>query len=249
MVVDDRHPVAALEDLQRLDLLGPVGVHHHHQGAVVRNEQGLLGGDEAVVIFGQLAQPVDQLLGGGDPGLPDDVGGDAVLPAQGAHTGGGAHRVVIRGLVAHDEDLGGVGHQGGQGVGHHPAFYLGALLGFLGPAAVEFKGELVADHCLVAPPGQGHVHRQVGEVQQLLVAVAVQAHADGQRGVHPAGVDDLMDGIQNIKFAVHKFGQMALLKDEQVALPLVAAEDAPGVSHPALDSAVDLGHDGGAFVL
>ena len=174
--------------------------------------------------------------------------GDAVLPAQGAHPGGRPHRVVVRLPVAHDEHLGGVGHQGGQGAGHDPALHLGAFLSLLGPAAVELKGKLVADDRLVASPGQGHVHRQVGEVQQLPEAVPVHPQSDGQGGVHTAGVDHLVDGVQNVKLAVDKFLQMALLKDEQIPLPLVAAQDAPGVGHPALNAAVDLGHDGGAVV-
>ena len=58
-----------------------------------------------------------------------------------------------------------------------------------------------------------------------------------------------MDGVQNVEFALDKPAQVALFKDKEIPLSLIAAEDAPGVSHPALDSAVDLGHDGGAFVL
>ena len=249
VVVDHGHPVAALEDLQGLDLLRAVGVHHHHQRAVVSDEQGLLGQKEAVPILGQLAQPVGQLLGGGGPGLPDDVGGNAVFPAQGAHPGGSAHGVVVGGLVAHDEHLRGVGDQRGQGVGHHPALHLGALLRLLGPPSVELEGKLVADHRLVAPPGQGHVDGQVGKVQQLLKAVAVLADADGQRGVDAAEVDHLVDRVQNIELVLHKLSQAALLKDKQVAVPLVAAQQAAGGGGPLLQPGVQLGHDGGALVL
>ena len=176
------------------------------------------------------------------------MGGHAVLPAQGAHPGGGPHRVVVGGLVAHDKHLGGVGHQGGQGIGHHPALYLGALLRLLGPAPVKLEGKPVADHRLVAPPGQGHVHRQVGEVQQLPEAAAVHAHADGQGGVHAAGVDHLVNGVQNIELAVNKFGQIPLLKDKQIPFPLIAAQNATRLGHPALNAAVNFSHDGGAVV-
>ncbi len=44
VVVDDRHPVAGLEQLLRLDLLGSIGVHHNSQGPGIGDEQGILWG-------------------------------------------------------------------------------------------------------------------------------------------------------------------------------------------------------------
>ena len=85
------------------------------------------------------------------------MGRGPVFPAQGTHAGGGAYSIVIREFVAHDEHLGGVGDQRGQGVGHDPALYLGPLLRLLGAATIELEGKLVADDCLVASAGQGHV--------------------------------------------------------------------------------------------
>ncbi len=70
VVVDDRHPVAGLQQILRLDLLGAVGVHHHRQGAGVGNEQSLLGREEAVLILGQLGQLVNELLGRGSARPP-----------------------------------------------------------------------------------------------------------------------------------------------------------------------------------
>ena len=109
VVVDHGHPVAGLQQLRRLDLVGPIGIHHDSQGAGVGDEQGLLGGEEAVLILGQGGQAVDELLGRGRRGLLDDVDGDAVFPAQGTHARRRADAVVVRGAVAHDEHLGGVG--------------------------------------------------------------------------------------------------------------------------------------------
>ena len=249
VVVDDGHPVAGLHQIQGLDLLRAVGVHHHHQRAVVRQQQSLLGGEEAVLILLQMGQLVHQHLSRGRARLPDDVGRDPLLPGDGAHAGGGAHAVVVGGLVAHDKHLGGVGHQGGQGVGHDTAFYLGALFRLLGAAAVELEGELVAYHRLVAAPGQGHVDGQVGKLEQLPIVLPVLAHADGEGGGDAAGIGNLADGVQNVKFLFDKPGQILLLKDVVVPVPLHPAEHAVGVGHPGVQTGVDLGVDGGALVL
>ena len=249
VVVDHGHPVAGLQQLRRLDLIGPVGVHHHGQGAGVGDEQGLLGGEEAVLILRQGRKPVDELLGRGRRGLFDDVDGNAVFPAQGAHARRRTDTVVVRGAVAHDEHLGGVGHQSGQGVGHDPALHLGALLCLFGAAAVELEGELVADDGLIAAPGQGHVDGQVGKLEQLPIGLPVLAHADGQCGVDTAGVDHLMDGVQNVKLVFDKFGQILFIEDEEIAFPLIAAEHTARLGHPLVQAGVDLGHQGRALVL
>ena len=151
--------------------------------------------------------------------------------------------------MAHDEHLGGVGHQSGQGVGHDPALYFRALLRLLGAAAVELEGELVADDGLVAAPGQGHVDGQVGKLEQLPIVLPVLAHADGQCGVDAAGVDHLVDGVQNVELVLHELGQILLVKDEEIALPLIAAEHTPRLGHPLVQAGVDLRHQGRALVL
>ena len=249
VMVDDRDAVAGLQHLLGLDLLGAVGVHHHHQRAVVHEEQRLLGGEETVLILRQLHQTVGEHLGGGRARLLNDVGGDPSLPGDGEHTGGGADAVVVRGAVAHDEQAGGVGHQGGQGVGHDPALDLGALLRLLGAAAEELKSELVADDRLVAAPGQGHLNGQVGVLEQLLEGVAVHSDADGEGGGQAAGADHLVDGVQNVKFLVHEPGQVLLLEQEQVPVPLHAPEHAAGARRPGVQPGVDLRVNGGALVL
>ena len=82
-----------------------------------------------------------------------------------------------------------------------------------------------------------------------LVAVCVLAHPDGQGGVHPAGVDHLVDGVQDVEFGLDEPGEMPFLEQEEIALPLIPAEDPPGAGHPVLDPAVDLGHHVGLVVL
>ena len=241
VMVDDRHPVAGLEYLGRLHLLGSVGVHHHHQRAAVGNDQRVLGAEEAVLVLRQLAQPLGQLLGGMGGGRLDDMGGNAVFPAQGKHARRRAYAVVIGHLMSHDEHTGGVGDQGGQGVGHHAAFDLGALLRLLGAAAVELEGVLIADDRLVAAPGQGHIQRQVGKTEQLLEAVAVLADADGQAGIDAAGVDHGAHRVQHVELLLDELLQILLLKDEQIALTLIAAQQTAGARHPGVQTGVDFG--------
>ena len=151
--------------------------------------------------------------------------------------------------MAHDEQFGGVGHQGGQGVCHHPALHLCALLRLGGVASIKLKGELVADDRLVSPPGEGHLNGQVGVLHQLLEAAAVLADADGQGRRQAAGIDHLVDGVQDVELLVHEPGQVLLLEQEQVTVPLHSAEHAPGARHPGIQPGVDLGVDGGSLVL
>ena len=147
------------------------------------------------MVFGQLGQPVGQFLGGGHSPLSDDMRRNSVFPAQGAYPGRSAYRVVVRGPVPHNKHLGRVGNQRRQGVCHHPALHLGALLRLLGAAPIELKGKLVADDRLVPPSGQGHVDGQIGKVQQLAVAVSILTDTDGEGGIDPAWVGNLMNAV------------------------------------------------------
>ena len=58
-----------------------------------------------------------------------------------------------------------------------------------------------------------------------------------------------MDGVQHIKFPLHKLVQVLLLKEKQVPLPLVAAEQASGLGHPFIQPVVDLSQDAGSLIL
>ena len=240
VVVDDCHPVAGLQHLPGQHLLRTVGVHHHHQGAVVHHQQSLLGREKSAPVLAQLGQPVRQDLTGGRAGLLNDIGGDSLLPGDGKHAGSGAHTVVVRGLVPHDKQTGGVGHQGREGIGHDPAFHLGALRGLLGPSAEELKGELVADDRLISTAGQRHLDGEVGKLHQLLEGGAVLAHADGQGGGQAAGVDHLVDGVQDVEFLIHEPGEVLLLKEEEVPVPLHPPQHPAGPVHPGVQTGVDL---------
>ena len=249
VVVDDCNPVAGLQHLPGQHLLRAVGVHHHHQGAVVHHQQCLLGRQKCSPVLGQLGQPVGQDLARGRAGLLDDIGGDPLLPGDGKHAGSGAHTIVIRGLVPHDKQAGGVGHQGREGISHDTAFHLGALLCLLGTASKKLKGELIADDGLITPAGQRHLDGEIGELHQLLEGGAVFAHADGQGGGQAAGIDHLVDGVQNVKFLIHEPGEILLLKKEEIPVPLHPPQHPAGPVHPGVQAGVDFRVDGGALVL
>ena len=53
-----------------------------------------------------------------------------------------------------------------------------------------------------------------------------------------AGVDHLVDGVQDVELLVHKPGQVLLLEQEQVTVPLHSAEHAPGARHPGIQPGV-----------
>ena len=249
VVIDDRHPVARSQQLLGVDLLWAVGIHYYQQGGGVSQHKGLLGGDEDPLVLGQGLQLVRHDRGGVGPRLPDDVGLDPPLAGQGTHAGGSADAVKVGELVAGDEQSGGVGGQLAQGVGHDPALDLGALFGLLGPAAVELEVELVLDNRLIAAPGQSHVDGQRGILEQLLEAVGILADADGHGGRDARLVVDGVDGIQYGELLLLELGQVLLLKDEEVVVPVVPAEEASGGSGPLVQLLVDLAEQGGAGVV
>ena len=240
VVVDDRHLVDGLQQVLAHHLLRAVGVHHHQQAVGVGQQNGVLRREEHVLVLGQGGEPVTHLAGRVDPRLPHDVDGGALLPGHGAHAGGSADAVQIGVLVAHDEHGGGVGHQLAQGVGHDPALHLGALLQLLGAAAEELEVELVLHHHLVAAAAQGHLHRQGGVLKQVAEGVPVLADADGQGGLDARGAGHLPDGVQDGELALLELGQIAFLKEEQVAVPLVPAEHTLSGGHPLSKPIVDL---------
>ena len=245
VVVDHRHLVHRLQQILAHHLLGPVGVHHHQQAVGVGQQDGILLGEEHILVLAQPPQPLGHLAGRVLPGLLDDVHRRALLPGHGAHAGGGADAVHVGVLVAHDKHPGGVGHQLAQGVGHDPALDLGALLQLLG-AAVELKVELVLDNRLVAAPAQGHLHRQGRVLEQLGQGVGVLADSDGQGGLDARGADHLPHRLQDGELALLKLGQKPLLKDKEVAVPLVPAEQPLGRGHPLGQPLVDAAAHGGA---
>ena len=58
-----------------------------------------------------------------------------------------------------------------------------------------------------------------------------------------------MDLVQDLEFFFHELGQMLLVKEEEVTLPLVAAEHTTGLGDPGVQPVVDLGQDGGPLRL
>ena len=245
VVVDNRHLVAGEQQLLRHRLLRPVGVHHHQQGAGVGQNDSVLAGDKGLLVLGQGAQSGDHVRRRSLARLPDDVGGHPPLAGDGAHAGGRADTVQVPVLVAHNKDSGGVGHQLPQGVGHHPALHLGALLRLLAPAAVELKVKLVFDDRLVPATAQGHLQGQGGKLKQLLEGVRLLADADGQCGGQTGGVLHLVDCIQHGELPVLKLLEIALLKEEEIAVPVVFGKHPLGGGGPLVQSVVDAAHQGG----
>ena len=182
VVVDDRHPVAAVQQGLGLHHVRPVGVHHHQQGAGLGVDKGLVAADEHAVILRHGPQPAEERVGVVALQIDDDADLLAVFPGNAADAAGGAHHVHVRVLVAHDIDLAGVADQVVEGLGHDPALYLGPLLRALAAAAVELEVQAVLHHRLVPAPAQGHLNAFVGALVQLLKGFAVLADAEKRSG-------------------------------------------------------------------
>ena len=245
VVVDDGHPGAAFQQILAHHLLGAVGVHHHQQGPGVGQNDGVLGGEEGFLVLRHLGELLRHVGGGVGAPLLDDADGDPLLPGDGAHTGAGADAVQVGELVAHDKDIGGVGDELGQGIGHDPALDLGALFHLLVPAAVELEVEFVLHHRLVAAPGEGHLDGEGGVLEELVEAGGVLAHADGQCGGHRASGGDVVDGVQHVELGLLEPLEVALLKNKEVAVPVVTDKKTAGGVDPGREPLVDLAAQSG----
>ena len=249
VVVNDRHLIARVQQLPVLDLLGPVGVHHHQQGAGVRPEHGLLAVQQHALILGHLCHALVQLVGGSAHMVPHNIVRNSLHPGDGAYAHRRAHRVEVGGLVAHDHDAGGVRHQLAHGGGHDPALDLGAPLGFLAAPAEELEGKTVLDHRLIAPAGQGHLHRQAGEAVQLVKGVRVHPDADGEGGGDAGGIDHLPHAVQQGELLLLIIRQVLFFKKKQVAVPVQPQERAVGLLRPVGEPLDDVAEHGRADVL
>ena len=246
VVVDDRHPVARLQKLLAFHHVGTVGIHHDQQGAGAHLQKRLVSGEEHALILRQGAQLVQHRRGGIALQVDDDLGPLAPVPGGAAKARRGTHGVHIRKAVAHDIDLRGVRHQLAEGVGHDPGLDLGALFRGLGPAAVEGKVHLTADHRLVAAPAEGHLHREVGVFVELGHGVGVLAHADGEGGMHALAHLDVPDSVQHGEPVLGKVVEVLFFKDEQVVVPGGLQQRRAGKGRPGGELFVDLGQDAAA---
>ena len=246
VVVDHRHPVAGLQQLGTLHHVRAVGVHHDHQGAGAHLQKRVGPGGEHALVLRQVPELRQHLTGGVALLVDDDLDPLAVLPGDAAEARGGAHRIHVREAVAHDVDLGRVRHQLPQGPGHDPGLHLGALLRGLAAAAVKLEVNLPPDHRLVSAPAQSHLQAQAGVLIQLRHGVRVLADADGEGGVGVSHLD-VPDGVQDGEFLLHEVVVMALLKDEEVVVPLGLEQQPVGAGGPLVQLLVDLGQDGAAL--
>ena len=248
VVVDDRHPVAGLQQLLGLHAAGAVGIHHHQQGAGLHLQKRLAAGEEGPVILRLLHQLAQDGVGGVVLGVDDDLALLPPLAGDAAHACRRAQGVHVRIAVAHDVHLPGVVHQLAQGVGHDPGLHLGALLGALGPAAVKLEVQPVLHHRLVAAPAQSHLQGQGRVFEQGVEAVGVPAHADGQGSRHAAG-RHLPHGIQHGEAVLGIVGIAALLEHEQIPVPVIVQHQAVGPGGPLIQLLLQLGQHRRALAL
>ena len=141
--------------------------------------------------------------------------------------------------MAHDVDVPGVLHQLPQRVGHDAGLYLGALFGGLGAAAVELEIVPVLHHRLIAAPAQRHFQRQIGVFEQAVKAVAVPAHADGQRGADAAALHRA-DAVQHVELLLGVGGEILLLHHEQIPVAVIAQQQAAAVGAPVVELSLDI---------
>ena len=64
MMVNDRHPVAGLQQRFGFHAGGPVGVHHHQQRTRLHPQKRIAAADKNILVFRQRAQLAQNRLGG-----------------------------------------------------------------------------------------------------------------------------------------------------------------------------------------
>ncbi len=248
VMVDDRNPVAGLQQAVILHLLRAVSIHNHQQRAAVRHKHGLLWRDKGPGIFRLLLQPADQRFRGVLLPINDNSALPAFIPGNAAYGHRAAHRIQVGMLMPHNEYPGGVRNQFCQRVSHHPGFDLRPRLNFVAASSVKHEVEAVFHHGLVTPPGEGHLHSQGAELQILSESRSAMAYADADRGMDSRGAYHFAYVLQHGKFLFRELLQPSLLKNEKVAVAVIPAHDgvlalAPlgddvlhGVAHLIFDS-------------
>ena len=249
VVVDDGHTVARLQHFLGLHALGAVGVYHHQQGAGLALDKGILAGNGGIGVFRLLGETPQDGVSGVVLGVDDDLAGLAALAGDTADAHGGAQGVHIRVFVTHDVHLLGIVDQLTQSVGHDAGLDLGTFFGGLAAAAVELEVHTVLDHGLIAAAGEGHLQRQGGVLEQLLEAVLVPAHADGQRGGHTLAGLDLADLFQYVELAFGVAGVVLLLEEVEVTVAVVAQQQPAGAGGPVIQLFLQRGQQRRALIL
>ena len=120
VVVDDRHPVAGIQQRFGLHAAGAVGIHHHQQRLRLNPQEGIIAAEEGPLILRQGLQAAQHRMGGVILRIDDDAALLAPFADDGAHACGGAQCVHIRIAVTHDVDLLGLVDELRQRIGHDP---------------------------------------------------------------------------------------------------------------------------------
>ena len=104
-MVNDRDTIAGSQQSGIFDLLRPVGIHDYEQRAGVRRNQRFLRREEDVLILRFLLHSLNQRFGCVVVRFNNNLSLDTELSGKTADTDIRSHRVQIRKLVSHHEDL------------------------------------------------------------------------------------------------------------------------------------------------
>ena len=104
VVVNDGDAADGFQQLQRLHLVGTVGVHHHQQTVTVGPEQRFLAGDKTVLVFRNLLELFNQAHRHIVLQIHHDIGMFALFAADTLHADRRADGIQIGVFMPHDED-------------------------------------------------------------------------------------------------------------------------------------------------
>ena len=209
-----------------LHLVRPVGIHHHQQALGVSLEQSVLTGNEGVGIFRHSIQPLQQLTGCISLHIQNNLGLLPLFPAQAANAHRRTQGVQVCIFMAHHKYLAALSDELGQGIGRNPGADLGAVVRFLGAAAVEGEIIPVLDDRLIPAPGQGHLNAERSKIIALFKADAVPSNSQGDGSGNPGGTDHLANFLQEVELVLNGHLQIPDLKHKEEPVSLQPPEQA-----------------------
>ena len=137
--------------------------------------------------------------------------------------------------MPHDEKAGRLLYEIGEGIGCNAGAHLGAFFHLASAAAEEGKACAVFDDGLVAASRERQLHRGLRGLHGVRKALGLRAEADADGCVDAGGTDHIVDLIRDAEFPLLQPLQMLPLHHEQIAVAVVAAQDAAEVRAPAAE--------------
>lgn len=165
------------------------------------------------------------------------------LHAQQSRQRAYAHRaadtVKVGEFMTHDQYLRRIAHELGESVRHDAGLDLGALFDLAAAAAEELEAEPVLDDRLIAAARERKLYGDGRILQRLRERGCIHAEAEAYRSVDAGRAFDLVHLLNDGEFLRLQLLKAAALKQDKIAVALVAADDGLVVIAPLVELVLD----------